>query len=171
MAFDTYLYFEGGPKVEGETSDKTYSAKKAIQVLSFSWGASNPVSIGSGTGGGGAGKVSFSDLSVMCAMDTSTAQLMQMMSAGGHVTTVTLVCRKSGSDAKVASAPYYTVTMTEVFCTSVQMSGSGGGDDLPTVSLSLAFATVATVYQKQDKAGVLSPGSESGWDITANAAL
>ena len=171
MAFDAYLFFEGGPKVEGETNDKTYSANKALTVLSFSFGASNPVSIGSATGGGGAGKVSFSDLNVMVQMDTSTAQLLQMMSAGGHVDKATLVVRKAGSDPKKASAPYYTVTMENVFCSSLQISGSGGGDDLPTVSFSLAFGKISTVYQKQDKEGKLSAGSESGWDLTTNAAL
>lgn len=166
MAFDAYLYFVGGPKVEGETTDATFKANKAVTVLSFSFGASNPVTLGSATGGGGAGKVNFSDLNVMVAMDTSTAQLLQMLSAGGHVDTATLVVRKSGGTVTAAD-PFYTVTMTSVFCSSLQISGGG---EQPMVSFSLAYGSITTVYQKQSDKGVLSTGSGSGWDIQANVA-
>jgi type VI secretion system secreted protein Hcp len=58
MAFDSFMYFDSGnPQPEGETTDKTYSAKKAYEIYSFSWGASNPVTIGSASGGVGGGKV------------------------------------------------------------------------------------------------------------------
>ena len=53
MAFDAFLKFEGGPKVEGESNRKGF--EKQIDVFSFSFGASNPSSIGM-SGGGGTGK-------------------------------------------------------------------------------------------------------------------
>ena len=45
MAFDAFVYFDSasssGLKVEGESTDDTYKAKKAFEIYSFSLGASN----------------------------------------------------------------------------------------------------------------------------------
>ena len=46
MAFDTFLKLTG---IEGESTAK--GMEKQIEVYSFSWGASNPSTVGSGSGG------------------------------------------------------------------------------------------------------------------------
>ena len=66
MAVDYYLKLEG---IEGESQDSSH--KNEIQLLSWSWGASNVSSV-AGTGGSGAGKVDLSDFSVMTHFDKST---------------------------------------------------------------------------------------------------
>ena len=56
---------------------------------------------------------------------------------------------------------------TDVMVESVQWSGSTGGDDTPTESVSLAFAKVAIEYSKQDTAtGAMSPAGNASWDLT-----
>ena len=56
---------------------------------------------------------------------------------------------------------------TDVMVESVQWSGSTGGDDTPTESLSLAFAKVAIYYSKQDEAtGAMSAAGNASWDLT-----
>jgi len=36
MALDMFLYFDGSSKIEGETKDKAFSSKKAIDILGIS---------------------------------------------------------------------------------------------------------------------------------------
>lgn len=55
--FDFYIKL---PPIEGETSDDKH--KNQIEILSYSWGATQTGSFGHG-GGGGAGKVSMQDIS------------------------------------------------------------------------------------------------------------
>jgi type VI secretion system secreted protein Hcp len=50
---------------------------------------------------------------------------------------------------------------------SIQWSGSTGGDDSPTESVSLAFGKVAISYLKQDDAtGAMSAAGDASWDLT-----
>ena len=59
MAFDAFLKLDGIP---GDSTDATH--KGEIDVMSFSWGESQPIATHGAGGGGGAGKVSFQDLHI-----------------------------------------------------------------------------------------------------------
>src|SRR5437588_12150404 len=100
MAFDAFLYFDAasssGLKIEGESTDDTYKKKKAFEIYSFSLGASNPVTIGSGTEGSGGGKVSISSFNVMKKTDAASAALFRACCDGSHFDNVHVVLRKSG---------------------------------------------------------------------------
>jgi type VI secretion system secreted protein Hcp len=52
----------------------------------------------------------------------------------------------------------------------VQWSGSSGGDDTPSESVSFAFGKVTVEYKTQDKTGKLAAGTPVVWDITAVSA-
>ena len=58
MATDMFLELKG---VEGETIDKVYKDKKAMDILAWSWGMSNTGTFHAGSGGG-AGKANVQDL-------------------------------------------------------------------------------------------------------------
>ena len=58
MAYDAFVTFEGqsnkGIKITGESTDDDSDFKgKALEIYSFSFGASNPVTLGSQTSGRG----------------------------------------------------------------------------------------------------------------------
>lgn len=162
MAFDAFLYFS--EKIVGETTDKVYADKKAISIYSFSWGESNPTTVGHGTGLS-AGKVSISSLNVMKRVDNASPDLMMMCSNGTTIKTATLVCRKaSGKDPIV----YLTFTLTDVMVESVQLSGSAGGDDYPTESVSLAFADISIDYIPQGTDGTPGKTKNYKWNLTTN---
>src|SRR5690242_6531734 len=74
-AFDTFIKFDGGtaPATEGESTAKGFEGQ--IEVYSFSWGLSNPTTIGVGGGGMSAGKVSISSFNFMKKMDKSSPPL------------------------------------------------------------------------------------------------
>jgi type VI secretion system secreted protein Hcp len=171
MAFDAFVYFDSasssGLKVEGESTDDTYKAKKAFEIYAFSLGASNPVTIGSGSEGSGGGKVSISSFSVEKKTDAASAALFRACCDGSHFDKVHVVLRKSGGK----KVEYLKYDFEEVFIESVQWSGSTGGDDTPTESLSIAFGKVNVTYTPQKTDGTaISPAKEANWDIRSNKA-
>jgi type VI secretion system secreted protein Hcp len=171
MAFDAFVYFDGksssGLEVKGESTDDVYKAKGAFEVYSFSLGASNPVTIGSATSGTGGGKVSISSFSIMKKTDSASAALFRACCDGSHFTAAHVVLRKSGGK----KVEYLKYDFEEVFVESVQWSGSTGGDDTPTESLSVAFGKVAVTYTPQKPDGTaISPAKEAKWDLRTNKA-
>src|SRR5690348_13163369 len=94
--------------IDGESKDATHG--KEIEIMSFSWGASNPSSVGHGTGMG-TGKVNISSMNMMKQMDMSSCKLFAKCCMGTHIPEAKLTVRKSAGDAPLE---YYIVTMKEV---------------------------------------------------------
>ena len=65
--------------IKGESLDDKH--KDEIEVLSFSWGVTNTGVIAAG-GGGGAGKATFQDLSIVHKIDKASPLLMQACATG-----------------------------------------------------------------------------------------
>lgn len=157
MAYDAFLKLEG---IEGES--KVTGHEKEINIYSFSWGVSNPASIGVG-GGGGAGKATLSSFNVMKATDKASPSLFLACATGKHFPKATVTLRKAGG----TQLKYLIYDFEDIFIESVQWSGSSGGDDRPTESLSFAFGKVEISYQPQNEKG-LAEGKpvRATYDIT-----
>ena len=166
MAVDMFMVFNTAAKIEGESKDKVYSAKKAIDVLSWSWGMEQSGSFQEG-GGGGAGKASFDDISFTKYVDKASPNLMLAVASGKHIPDATLVVRKAGGKTPVE---YITIKMTDVMVTSVS-GGGNGGEDRFTENVSLNFAQVDYEYTPQKEDGTGDAQIPFKWDISANAAL
>jgi type VI secretion system secreted protein Hcp len=162
MAFDTFMKIET-PNVAGESQDAKH--KGEIEIFSFSLGASNPTTIGSATGGAGAGKVSLSSFSFMKKTDKTSPVLFQACANGTHYDKVTITCRKAGQ----TPVEYLIYTFNLCFVESVQWSGSSGGDDTPAESCSMAFGKMQIDYQPQGPDGKPLGGAiHGGWDQVKN---
>jgi type VI secretion system secreted protein Hcp len=74
--------------IDGESTDKTHG--KEIDVLSWSWGASQS---GSMAMGGGAGKVSMQDFTFTKSLDKSSPKLFEALATGKHLKDATFVIR------------------------------------------------------------------------------
>ena len=159
MAFDTFL--DLGP-IKGESTAKGFEGK--VEIFSFSWGASAPVTIGSGSGGVSGGKVSVSSFNIMKKTDSASALLFLACCRGDHVETVTVTMRKAGGTA--GQLPFLKYTFSTCMVESIQWSGSSGGDDSPTESVSLAFGKCEIEYSKQDKTGKMAVAGQAAWDLT-----
>lgn len=142
MAVDYFLKLD---TVEGESTDEKH--KNQIQILSFSWGASNVSSV-AGTGGSGAGKADLSDFSIMTFFDKATPKLFKNLCLGTHFKTGQVEAIKSGADGK----PYLKLDFKELFCTSVQVSASS---EVPTVSVTFSYNEIKVDYMMQNEQGNL----------------
>ena len=156
MAFDAFLKITG---VDGDSKRKGF--EKQIEILSFSLGASNPSTMGV-SGGGGGGKVSISSFNLMKKSDITSPVLFQNCCEGGHFDKAIVTLNKAGGKVAVDFLKY---EFEKVFIDSIQWSGSSGGDDSPTESLSLAFEKVEIVYSSQNDDGTAKKTVGSGWDI------
>lgn len=143
-----YLQIDG---IDGEVTDK--QCPKCIEINSFSWGLSNPTTIGSSTGGAGAGKVSFSDINFMHKVDKASPILMQSLATGRHIPKATLYVRKSGGDPK----EYMKIVLEDVIISSYSVGGAT--DNVPTDSISINFAKIQFVVKGSDVStgGVIVP--------------
>ena len=86
-----------------------------IELYSWSWGASNPTTVGSSSGGGTSGKVSLSDLTVTKKVDQATPALAQLALQGTAIANLTLIVTFGSGEGGGAS-------------------GSGGGIETLTVN-------------------------------------
>jgi type VI secretion system secreted protein Hcp len=157
MAMDMFIKIGA---LKGESKDKTH--KEEIDVLAWSWGASNSGSAHVG-GGAGAGKVNVQDLSFTKYVDKCTPDLLLAVCNGKHYPDATLVVRKAGENP----VEYITIKLKEVLVTSVSEGGSGGEDRL-TENVTLNFAQVSYSYKPQKADGSADTAIPMSWDISAN---
>ena len=118
MAVDIFLKLDG---IKGESQDSKH--KEEIDVMSYSFGASQSGTMSYG-GGGGAGKVQFQDLSFTHRVDKSSPILFLHCANGAHIKEATLTNRKAGKEQQ----EYLVVKLYDVLVSSCQQSDSAGGD-------------------------------------------
>jgi type VI secretion system secreted protein Hcp len=155
MAVDYYLKLD---QIQGESQDDNH--KNEIQLLSWSWGASQVSSV-AGTGGSGAGKADLSDLSIMVNFDKSTPKFFKSICLGTHIPSGTLSAIKSGAGGK----PYLKVDLKELFVTHLQISGSS---EVPSVSVGFTYGKITIDYSVQDEKGNLASVGPVTFDLKAN---
>lgn len=157
MAVDFFLKLDG---INGEATDQNH--KNEIGVLSWSWGASQTTSV-TGTSGSAAGKAQLADLHIVKNYDVASVPLFKSLLSGKHIATGTLTANKAGSAD--GGKPFLKVTLTELFVTSVQSSGSS---EIPTESVSFSYATIKVEYSKQNDQGVLAAAGMVSYDVKQN---
>jgi type VI protein secretion system component Hcp len=117
----------------GSLGCSTAVGTDAFEVLSWSWGASNPGDL-SGGGGGGAGKPTVSDLNLLKGFDACSPALFGAVVTGKAFPTLTLTA--SNKDGTTT-----TVTLSDVRVSSWQASGNSTSD-AAVESASFAFSKV-----------------------------
>lgn len=160
MAADIFLKLS---KTEGESTDDKH--KNEIQIMSFSWGASNPVSSTFGTGMS-VGKATLSDVSFTKTMDKSSSVMFKHMCTGTHLDEALFTFRKSG-DADTGNLEYLKIKLTDVMVSGVTFADHGGSD-LGMESWSMTYVAVSFEYKPVDNKGKLGTAVTAGWDQKAN---
>ncbi len=155
---DYFLKIDG---VDGESADDKH--KGEIDVLSWSWGASQAGTMQYG-GGGGAGKVQMQDFSFTMRMNKATPKLVLHCASGEHIKTAVMVARKAGKQQQ----EYLKLTFTDILVSSYQTGGTGDGDVVPIDSISLNFSKIEFEYKEQKADGTLGGPIKTHWDLKAN---
>ncbi len=142
---DYFLKLKG---IEGESSDKTH--KNEIELLSWSWGATNAGSHASGSGGG-AGKVAIQDFHFVMLINKASPKLFLACASGEHIPDALLTCRKAGKEQQ----EFFKVKFSDLLVSSFQTGG-------------LNFAKVEFEYKPQNADGSLGGSVNTGWDQKKN---
>jgi type VI secretion system secreted protein Hcp len=129
MAVDYYLKLDG---INGESTDDKH--QNWIEVKHCNVGATQAATWRSGSGGGGAGKVEISELSIAKTTDSSSPVLFVNCASGKHIASAYLECCRAGGDKQ----NFFKITLTDVLVSGIQFSGSSGSD-LVDEHLSLSF--------------------------------
>ena len=158
MAVDYFLKLDG---IKGEAQDKTH--KDEIDVLSWSWGATQSGTTHMGSGSG-SGRSHFQDLSITKYIDKSSPTLLKHLSTGQHINGGTLYVRKAAGDKPLE---YIKIEMKDIIITSLSTGGSGGEDRI-TESATINFGEYKFIYTEQNPDGSKGAAPEFGYDIAAN---
>jgi len=144
-AASDYLFVLDG--IPGESSSQGHEG--TIEITSWSLGASNPTSAGSS--GMSAGKVSYSDLSVMISLEKAPLGLK----AGTKIPVVEI---KAGDDKRL---DYLTIKLEEVMVSSYTPTAGGGA------RLSLNYAKIEFKYTPIDDKNRVGTGKTMAAEVIA----
>lgn len=158
MAVDIFIKIGD---IAGEARDSVHAGE--IDVLAWSWGASQSGTTHMG-GGGGSGKISVQDLSITKYVDKATPTLWSFLAKGSHIGEIILTVRKAGGTA----VEYIKLTMTEAIITSISTGGSGGEDRL-TENVTINFAQFKLEYTPQNADGTGGTAIPVTWNIATNS--
>lgn len=147
--------------IKGESVDVKHPDE--IEVLSWSFGASQEGSAHSGTGSG-TGKVAIQDVTITHYVDSASTDLLKHLTNGKHIDEGLLVVRKAGGTA----VEYFKFKMEQVMVTHIS-NGGGAGQDRVTENVTLNFRKFTQTYTPQDDKGAPKPKSEFTWDIAKSS--
>src|ERR1700688_3269025 len=153
MAVNAYLIIDGRP---GPSTSKT----GAIDILSFSFGASQTAVLGAGSSGGEArsGRASIGDVSIMKVVDKVSPLLFDDCVTGNFLKKVDIIYDKPMGDDQ---QDYYKIHMEDALITSISHSGSS---ENPVESVTFAFSKIKVSYNPEDN-GALKGFIDKGFDV------
>ncbi len=154
MAVNAYLVIEGRP---GPSASRT----NAIDIMSFSFGASNQSTMGAGSSGKEtrSGRANIQDLTIMKVADKTTPLIFDDCVTGNILQKVEIFYDKPMGDKQ---EDYFKIELHEALITSWQVSGSS---ENPVESISFAFAKAKVSYNPENDTGSLSGFVDKGYDL------
>jgi type VI secretion system secreted protein Hcp len=154
--------------VEGQSAGNDYQlvidgltpAGKAIDVESFSWGATSPVSAGALVG-----KVRMNDFHFTKKIDQASPLLFKSIATGARHKTAKLKLYKSSAGGKPED--YMTYEMSNVVISSIQHAGGGGA--VPSEEVALAYTALTQTFVGVDEqTGAQIVPVSFRWDVTSS---
>jgi type VI secretion system secreted protein Hcp len=142
----------------GTSADQNMS----FEIKDWSFGVENPTTIGSATGGAGAGKIQFNELTIKKTVDSFTPLLFKNCATGSHYKTVTLDLRKVNSTNASDSTVFMRFQFGTVFTTKIDWSGPG--DEGPEESITFVYGQLTVEYKAQNSTN----STLVGWDQIQN---
>jgi len=164
MPFDAFLKIEGIP---GESTDSKH--KDQIEVLSYSWGASQAGAAQiSRTGGHSGARADVQDFQIVKVLDKSSPNLFLFCAGGKHIPSVVLELCSAAGDKHT----YMKYTLTDALISAVSPGGSENAEgERPLEQVSFRFAKIELEYTPYDNKGKAQAALKSGWSLETNKAV
>jgi type VI secretion system secreted protein Hcp len=172
MSVDAFIWFQPAlgsmAKPKGETQDVKYSKTDlpAFEIKDFTFGIENPTTIGSATGGAGAGKIKFNEFTIKKTSDQASPDFFKNCCAGAHYDSVIVEMRKAGGDPTISGRAFLRFNFGTVFTTKIDWSGPG--DEGPEESITFVYGKLGVTYWPQSTKGEQGPPKPAGWDQITN---
>jgi type VI secretion system secreted protein Hcp len=148
-----------GSPIEGEAQDATH--KGELQVISFSFGVTNPKAASAGDSDS---KPDFQEITVQLVPSKASPALFLAAARGDHFKKATLSVKKHGTTK--TNTDYVQLQLCDVYISSYS-AGHGDGPR-PTEAISLTFATIDFYHAQQEQDGTLKQTTKRAWSINDN---
>jgi type VI secretion system secreted protein Hcp len=144
MATNFFLKLET-PEIKGESTDSQH--KDELQILSWSHSFNQPTKpTRSSAGGGTVEQANHSDFTITKYVDAATDDLLKMCWSGKQIGKGTFTAYRADGETNTA-IKYLEVVMEKIVVSNVSFGGGGG--DLPTETVALAYGKVTYNYIPQ----------------------
>jgi type VI secretion system secreted protein Hcp len=152
-----FIKFDG---IDGECNDKDH--KNWSDLLSFSWGLRKA---GAGTTGQTRrrGVVTVEDVVVTKELDKASPKLAEGVCLGKIIPKVEIHDTTTYGDGN--RAVFLKYELKSVMVSSHSVSAAGGGDAVPTESVSLNFSEIKQTYVEYDAKGSKKGNVEMAWKV------
>jgi type VI protein secretion system component Hcp len=152
--------------INGDSQDPRFPGSAGwFPLNSFNMGASNTVSLGTGTGGAGSGKTSFGQLEANKALSIISPKLLTTLATGAHFDKMEIVVGNAEVSANVAPTRF---TFKTVFVTSQNWKGTTSSS-APSETVQLAVGAVGISVTPIGSDGQpAGPPVSAGWSILGN---
>lgn len=158
MAVEIFLDLDS---VEGESQKAGFVGK--IDLLSYSWSASQSATRHDGTGGG-SGQANIGDIAISKYMDKSTPAMFNSLLLGRHFDTGKITVRKVTGGKPL---DYLVIDLEEVLISTYHTGSGNAGDDRIFEQMSLNFRKFKMTYTVQDGKGAGASKVPVEFDIAA----
>jgi type VI secretion system secreted protein Hcp len=169
-ATDYFMRIDPGPgntQITGESTDKQFQGW--TEIKSFNMAVENLTTIGSATGGAGAGKAKFDQLTIDKNVDSTSPQIFQALAQGQHFNGIEIAVRKAGGATPTATAPtptrYY---FSLAYPVKDEQSGDAG-EDTPQETLTFNYGGFVQKYVGQTSTGAAKPAIFGKWSQISNS--
>ncbi|NLH16015.1 MAG: type VI secretion system tube protein Hcp [Phycisphaerae bacterium] len=144
----------------GESKDEAH--EKWIDIFGIGYQEKMTIDY---SGGGGVGKVSFSDISIVKEVDISSPKLALACAKGTHIKQVVIDCMTNTEKAQ----RYFVLTLNDVIIAGVAPKMVYRGNGFVFMEeVSLNFARIQWEYYPFDETGVPGSRIETYWDLKQN---
>jgi type VI secretion system secreted protein Hcp len=146
-AVDAFIWFDApnAGSAHHSTGAGQQPGNGAFEIVDFSFGVENPTTIGSATGGAGAGKIQFNEFTITKMTDSASPTFFKNCVVGAHFSSVTIDLAITGGNPGNGATPFLQFKFDTVFTTKVDWSGPG--DEGPQETVTFVYGQVQVQYQ------------------------